>query len=193
MAMTEMGKAVLNLIKSIFARPAKQKNSTLHWVKANKPLGEMMSEERKEFASRLADEALDHATPKSNKDKAPMQKQDSSRIWLIVFIVLLIFFNWNKVPIIGDNAKALNFVKKSCVEDKTVKIEVREKFAEKAASLNAHWNRLADAHHEVRSTSDVLTTLARNAQEESAEYKSQYSAFASALYTINGICESLKR
>jgi hypothetical protein len=95
MAMTEMGKAVLNLIKSIFARPAKQKNSTLHWVKANKPLGEMMSEERKEFASRLADEALDHATPKSNKDKAPMQKQDSSRIWLIVFIVLLIFFNWN--------------------------------------------------------------------------------------------------
>jgi Sec-independent protein translocase protein TatA len=193
MAMMEMGKAISNLIKSIIARPAKQKNSTLHWVKANKPLGEMTSEERKEFASRLADEALNNAIPKSNKDSASIQKQNSSRILLILFIVLLIFFNWNKVPIIGDNARALNFVKKSCVEDKTVKIEVREKFAEKAASLDAHWTRLADAHHEVRSTNDVLTTLASNAQEESAEYKSQYSAFASALYTINGICESLKK
>jgi len=46
--------------------------SNLHWVKANKPVGEMSDQERNDFASRLADEILKQniiTRGESSKDK----------------------------------------------------------------------------------------------------------------------------
>ena len=62
--MGRMTKAIYNLIKALIARPAKPQATNLHWVKANKPIGEMSPEERNNFSARLADEIL-----KNIKDK----------------------------------------------------------------------------------------------------------------------------
>ena len=67
-----MSVAVLDLIKSILARPTKQTESNLHWVKADKPIEEMTNSERNDFANHLADEMLGSAiakTPKTSLEK----------------------------------------------------------------------------------------------------------------------------
>ena len=50
-----MSVAVLDLIKSILARPTKQTESNLHWVKADKPIEEMTNSERNDLATHVAD------------------------------------------------------------------------------------------------------------------------------------------
>ena len=56
--MGKMSTAIINLIKSYFVRPVKPQNTTLHWVKADKPIDQMSPEERKEFSNTLADSML---------------------------------------------------------------------------------------------------------------------------------------
>lgn len=56
--MGRLSKAIFNLIKSILARPAKTNKSKLHWVKADKPLNEMTTEEREKFSNSLADSII---------------------------------------------------------------------------------------------------------------------------------------
>ena len=56
--MGKLSQSIFNLIKSFLARPAKPSKSKLHWVKADKPLNEMTTEERKKFSSSLADSIM---------------------------------------------------------------------------------------------------------------------------------------
>jgi len=51
-----MSTAIINLLKSFFARPAKPQSQTLHWVRADKPFDEMSPNERKHFSTNLANE-----------------------------------------------------------------------------------------------------------------------------------------
>jgi len=56
-----MGKliqSIFNLIRSFLARPAKPNKTKLHWVKADKPLNEMTTEERKMFSDSLANSMM---------------------------------------------------------------------------------------------------------------------------------------
>jgi hypothetical protein len=59
--MKRMAIALLELAKSVVARPVKPTNQApnkLHWTKFDKPFDEMTEVERKEAAERLADEML---------------------------------------------------------------------------------------------------------------------------------------
>jgi hypothetical protein len=59
--MKRLCSALWSLAKAIAARPAKPNKlipTKIHWTKAEKPLEEMTTEERKEFAQRLASESL---------------------------------------------------------------------------------------------------------------------------------------
>ena len=56
-----MAKAIIELAKSVVARPVKQlkvRPCSLHWTKFDKPLNEMTVVERKATSERLADEML---------------------------------------------------------------------------------------------------------------------------------------
>ena len=56
-----MAKAIIELAKSVVAKPVKQPNvrpSRLHWTKFDKPFNEMTEVERKAAAERLADEMV---------------------------------------------------------------------------------------------------------------------------------------
>ena len=59
--MKRLAKALLGLGKAIIARPKKatQAPTQIHWTKADKPLEEMTSEERKNFAEKMATESLE--------------------------------------------------------------------------------------------------------------------------------------
>ena len=60
--MKRLAIALLELAKSVVARPVKQtiqEPSKLHWTKFDKPFDEMTELERKEAAERLANEMLD--------------------------------------------------------------------------------------------------------------------------------------
>jgi hypothetical protein len=47
-------KSLLGLIRALIARPAKKTPQNIHWVKAQKPFGEMTPEERVKFSEKLA-------------------------------------------------------------------------------------------------------------------------------------------
>ncbi len=78
--MARMSKAILNLIKSYFARPVKLQEQSLHWVKADKPVDEMTPEERKSFATKLADEIfVQNNIPTSKTGQKVIQKSEKVR------------------------------------------------------------------------------------------------------------------
>ena len=56
--MRRLSQSIFNLIKSFFARPTKPNKSKLNWVKADKPINEMTTEERKKFSNSLADSIM---------------------------------------------------------------------------------------------------------------------------------------
>ena len=58
-------KALLDLGKSIVARPKKTPKPALHWVKAEKPIDEMSVEERAKFSNELADSILENIKKKN--------------------------------------------------------------------------------------------------------------------------------
>jgi hypothetical protein len=58
--MVRLLKSLLNLGKSIFMLPKKPQQPSLHWVKANKPIGKMSTEERAQFSKTLADSILEN-------------------------------------------------------------------------------------------------------------------------------------
>lgn len=58
--MVRLIKSLLDLGKSIVARPKKHQEPTLHWVKADKPIDEMSKDERAKFSKELADSILDN-------------------------------------------------------------------------------------------------------------------------------------
>ena len=60
--MKRMAVALIELAKSVVARPVKPPNQTptsLHWTKFDKPLDQMTQAERMAAAERLADEMLE--------------------------------------------------------------------------------------------------------------------------------------
>ena len=71
--------AIFNLIKSMLARPVKPKEQSLHWVKADKPVDEMTPEERKRFATKLADEIF----AQNNIPTAMTGEKDSKKVKIV--------------------------------------------------------------------------------------------------------------
>ena len=193
--MKRLAQALLRLGKAILARPKKatQAPTQIHWTKADKPLEEMTPEERKNFVGKMATESL-----KSLENKPHTYTKTSSIkptgliiVLLSLTIVLLIYFNWSKVPKYGNNAKALTYVKLACINSNVVGLDKRSTAAEKALSLDPTWERLANAYRDIYSTSEILKQMTANGMEDSAEYTSQYSSLQRALVTANGICNGV--
>lgn len=194
--MKRLSSVLWNLAKAITARPAKPNKpipTKIHWTKAEKPLGDMSTEERKNFAEKMANESLKslESKPNTNVKTSFLKQSNLIIILLILLIFLLVFFNWSKVPKYGNNAKALTYVKFACINSNTVSLDKRVTAAEKAFSLNPSWERLANAYRDIFSTSEIVKMMAANGMEDSAEYRSQYSLLQSALVTANGICNGV--
>ena len=154
---------------------------------------DMSTEERKNFAEKMATESLKSLESKPNTYiKTSFLKQSNLIIILLsLLIFLLVFFNWSKVPKYGNNAKALTYVKLACINSNAVSLDQRNTAAEKAFSLDPTWERLANAYRDIFSTSEIVKMMAANGMEDSAEYRSQYSSLQSALVTANGICNGV--
>ena len=193
--MNRLARALLELSKAVISRPKKpaQASTKIHWTKADKPLGDMSTEERKNFAEKMATESLKSLESKPNTYiKTSFLKQSNLIIILLsLLICLLVFFNWSKVPKYGNNAKALTYVKLACINSNTVSLNTRNTAAEQAFSLDPTWERLANAYRDIFSTSEIVKMMAANGMEDSAEYRSQYSSLQSALVTANGICNGV--
>ena len=193
--MNRLARALLELSKAVISRPKKpaQASTKIHWIKADKPLWDMSTEERKNFAEKMSTESLKSLEGKPNTYiKTSFLKQSNLIIILLgLLIFLLVFFNWSKVPKYGNNAKALTYVKLACINSNTVSLNQRNTAAEKAFSLDPTWERLANAYRDIFSTSEIVKMMAANGMEDSAEYRSQYSSLQSALVTANGICNGV--
>jgi len=194
--MKRLSSALWSLAKAIAARPAKPIKpipTKIHWTKAEKPLEEMTAEERRRFAEKLANKSLKAGAPNEPIYTKQNLFNNSKLIWaLIVLIVyLLIFFNWEKVPRYGDNAKALNYVKSACF-DKGLKIEERRTMVEKALSLDSKWLRLATELNETLSSNDAIKLLVNLGLEDTQEYRNEFNNFTSSLSTFNSICNGSK-
>lgn len=193
--MKRLAQALLELGKATIARPRKatQAPTQIHWTKADKPLEEMTPEERKNFAEKMATESIQSL---ENKGHTYMKTSSIKPTGLIIVllsltIVLLVYFNWSKVPNYGNNAKALTYVKLACINSNVLALDKRSTAAEKALSLDPTWERLANAYRDIYSTSEVLKQMAENGLEDSAEYNSQYFSLQRALVTAKGICNSV--
>ena len=193
--MKRLARALLELGKALISRPKKpaQASNRVHWTKAEKPLGDMSTEERKKFAEKMATESLKslESKPNANVKTSFLKQSNLIIILLILLIFLLVFFNWSKVPKYGNNAKALTYVKFACINSNAVSLDKRVTAAEKAFSLDPTWERLANAYRDIFSTSEIIKMMAANGMEDSAEYRSQYSSLQSALVTANGICNGI--
>jgi hypothetical protein len=193
--MKRLAQALLGLSKAIIARPKESTKAPtqIHWTKSDKPLEEMAPQERKIFGEKMATESLKAlgSKPPTNGKKGLLKKSSLIIILLSLLIVLLVYFNWSKVPKFGTNAKALTYVKLSCINGETLTLEKRSIAAEKALNLDPSWERLANAYRDLFSSSEILKQMAAKGQDGSAEYATQYSTFQSALVTINGICNGV--
>lgn len=170
--------------------PAPKQN--FHWTKADKPLEEMTLEERKIFAEKLASESLKALTNDPNNSVTrKFKKTYLIAVLVSVLIAPLVLFNWDKVPKYGNNAKALTYAKLVCVNSKTIDLETRVTAAEKALNLDTAWERLANAYGDIFSSSEILKMMVTNGEEDSTEYRSQYSKLQRALVTANGICNGI--
>ena len=134
--MGALTKSIYNLIKAILARPVKPQATNLHWVKANKPIGEMTESERKQFVERLTDETLSMAKSKPQLIETSQKKNNNALIGIILIIALLVFSNWEKVPIYGNNAKALSHATAACNANNLID---SAKKAAVASKLNGKW------------------------------------------------------
>jgi hypothetical protein len=134
----------------------------LHWTRADKPFGEMDSSERREFATKIAEGAFTNLNLESAEASASESR--FGRFWnsdsalaviAVTLITLLIFFNWEKVPVVGTNAKALTHVKLAC-GDKNLQINERIIQASWAANLDEKWQPLAEAYRGLELHSLIL-------------------------------------
>jgi len=141
--MGPMTKAIYNLIKSIFARPANPQTTNLHWVKADKPIGEMTDSERRQFAERLADETLSMSKTKQEIIVTSQRKNKNGRIAVALVIGLLVYLNWEKIPVYGTNAKALSHATAACnannLIDSAKEAAVASKLDGKWLTLQSHF------------------------------------------------------
>jgi hypothetical protein len=193
--MKRLSSALWNLVKANAARPAKPIKpipTKIHWTKAEKPLGEMTTDERTKFAEKLANKSLKALSPNEPIYTKQNHFNNAKLIWaLIVLIFCLLIFNWEKVPRYGDNAKALNYVKSACF-DKGLKIEERRTMVEKALSLDSKWLRLATELNEILSSNDAIKLLVNLGLEDTQEYRNEFNNFTSSLSTFNSICNGSK-
>jgi len=143
--------AIFNLIKSMLARPVKPKEQSLHWVKADKPVDEMTPEERKRFATKLADEifAQNNIPTAMTGEKDSKKSENSSgksinltEVLLIALIGIVCFLNSEKAPFIGTNSQATKYVEKAC---NAKELSERLAFSAKASELNTRWSDFATA------------------------------------------------
>jgi len=183
-----MTKAIYNLIKAIFASPAKPRAANLHWVKADKPIGEMNQSERKQFAERLADETLSMAKTKSQVAVTSQRKNNSVRIGVILIFGLLIYSNWEKIPVYGSNAKALSHAAAACNANNLLD-SVNE--ATVASRLDGKWLKL-------QSQFTMAVLMQQRFFEISFEYTEDDPIYLNAKYDYmkpvseaNAICNSI--
>jgi hypothetical protein len=135
--MKRLSSALWSLSKAIASRPAKPIKpvpTKIHWTKAEKPIDEMTTEERKEFAQTLAKESLEAHSPKNLTIKNRFDKDYIYIATIILIGAYLINSNWDKMPIFGSNAQAVKLVKQACTRN--IPIDEKVVLATKAVNLN---------------------------------------------------------
>jgi len=173
----------------------------LNWTRADKPFGEMDSSERRDFASKIAEGAFKNLNLESAEVSASESKFD--RFWNsdsalafvgVTLITLLLFFNWEKVPVVGTNAKALSHVKSAC-GDKNLQLYERIIQASWAANLDRKWEPLAESYRKMELHSLILKEFYKvNAPEVTNDLTRESARqIAISLATVNQTCIAAMR
>ena len=189
--MRQLGTAIINLIKSYFARPVRPQNSSLHWVKADKPIGEMTTFERNEFANHLADEMFSSVIPEPSKKTLQKKDKDFGVLFLGVLLIgLLVFVNWEKVPVYGSNAKALVHAKIAC-NAKSLGDAAKE--AAFAANLDRKWLQLQTLYANAVVLQSKFSEVAFEYSEGDLLYINAKSELLKPVYEASYICTAINK
>lgn len=185
---------MLNLFKALIARPKPQSKQKIHWVKADQPIGEMTPEKRQAFSATLANEILISNSISTNKNEPKdkymtdiqVKNTNNHLAWLfLTLILILIVVNWDKVPLIGNHAKAISYVEKACSSSEP---STRLKYSNLAAELDAYWEPFAlDIAGQLAlkpNFENVKSTLS----EDNPTYIDVTSEYNRLLFEVAGYC-----